>query len=123
MSKVFELRWRDLDLLGHVYQAVYATLLDEARSQWVAERLPHYTGDYVLARLEIDYVRELRLEDSPVTVGVAVERLGTKSVTFAERVTAASGFTAANARSTIVMWDAATRAARAITDAERKALA
>lgn len=123
MSKLFELRWRDLDHLGHVYQAVYATLFDEARAHWMSGRLPDFTGEeYVLVRIEIDYRAELRIGDGPVTVAVEAEELGRKSVTTREQLTAASGFVAAEARSTLVMWDATTRRSRELTDAERAAL-
>jgi acyl-CoA thioester hydrolase len=49
-----EVRWRDVDALRHVNNAVYATYLEECRDGWL-ERVLGEDGalwDYVLARDE-----------------------------------------------------------------------
>jgi acyl-CoA thioester hydrolase len=64
-----EVRFRDLDALGHVNNAVYLTYLESARiAYWF-----HVTGtsrlqdlDMILARVELDY-------RSPVSMGEALD--------------------------------------------------
>ena len=62
------LRHRDMDALGHVNQAVYHELLEEVRAAFFRRALPDlpFTG-YVLAHVELDYRREVRIEDRALT--------------------------------------------------------
>jgi acyl-CoA thioester hydrolase len=117
------IRWRDLDALGHVNNAVYATYLEEARDRWLAGvlGLGETLWDYVLARLAIDFRRELKQDDGPVVVRTRLGRLGTSSVTLHEEIAARAGWVAAEAESVIVARDAAGRS-RPLTEAERAAL-
>ena len=77
-EKEIEIRWRDVDSYLHVNNAVYATYLEEGRDEWLEGTLGD-TGspwDYVLARVAIDFRRELRLEDEAVVVSCRLERIG-----------------------------------------------
>src|SRR5262249_61456425 len=58
-SKRIEIRWRDLDVYGHVNHVVYLTYLQEARDEWLGRVLgdPKDVCNYVVARVEIDYRR------------------------------------------------------------------
>ena len=118
------IRWRDLDALGHVNNAVYATYLEEARDRWLTGvlRLGETLWDYVLARLAIDFRRELKQDDGPVVVRTRLGRLGTSSVTLHEEIAARAGWVAAEAESVIVARDAAAGRSRPLTEAERAAL-
>jgi acyl-CoA thioesterase FadM len=58
-----------------------------------------------------------------VTVQIAVERLGTTSLTTRETVVAASGAVAAEASVVTVRWDASLRQPIPFSDAERARLA
>ena len=106
------IRWRDLDALGHVNNAVYATYLEEARDRWLAGvlGLGETLWDYVLARLAIDFRRELKQDDGPVVVRTRLGRLGTSRVTLHEEIAARAGWVAAEAESVIVARDAAAAA-------------
>ena len=67
-EKQIEIRWRDIDAYRHVNNAVYATYLEECRDEFV-ERVLQGVGnpwDYVLARVAIDYRRELTQADDMV---------------------------------------------------------
>ena len=69
-EKRIEIRWRDVDAYRHVNNAVYATYLEECRDEWV-ERVLGDVGDpwdYVLARVAIDFRRELTQDDDTVVV-------------------------------------------------------
>jgi acyl-CoA thioester hydrolase len=118
------IRWRDLDPYGHVNHAVYVTYLEELRDAWLAERLAlDGVWDYVVARVAIDYRRELRPEDGPVRGEFAVERLGRTSVTLRERLLTAAGDVAAEAETVLVAIDPETRRPRPLGERERGALA
>ncbi len=107
-----EVRFRDLDALGHVNNAVYLTYLESARIAWWL----HLTGrsslgdmDMILARVEIDY-------RSPVGYGESLE-VGVRCASFSrsslvveaaiwERTTARA---VAEARKVLVHYDYAAR--------------
>ena len=76
-EKQIEIRWRDLDAYRHVNNAVYATYLEECRDEFVDSALTGVgdTWDYVLARVAIDYRRELTQADDMVVVTCVVERI------------------------------------------------
>jgi acyl-CoA thioester hydrolase len=119
-----ELRWRDLDFLGHLNQAVYHELLEEGRGA-LFERLGVMAGGaffFVLARVELDHRQEVRRDHGPVTVALRVESVGRSSVTVAHEILRADGAVAAEGRSVLVAWDREARRSRPLTDAERAAL-
>ena len=118
-----EIRGRDLNAFGHVNSAVYATYLEECRNEWIGQLLVGVgaAGDYVLARLAIDYRRELTTADGHVAVRCLVERIGTSSITFREEIRTAQGEVAAESEAVIVAHDAKTGRSRPLTDPERAA--
>ncbi|WP_101297193.1 acyl-CoA thioesterase [Halegenticoccus soli] len=75
-----QVRFGDLDLLGHVNNAVYVTYLEQARIDYFSDVLGLDLDDLgmVIARLEIDYRRSVTLEDELV-VALRVSRLGGSS--------------------------------------------
>jgi acyl-CoA thioester hydrolase len=126
VSGVFEqrvnLRWRDIDGLGHVNHAVFLTYLEEGRDAFYVRALgrdPHY----VVARVEIDLRAEVRYPDRQLVVRIEVERVGTTSLTTREMIRTPAGETAAEARVVTVLWDAAARTPLAFTADERTRLA
>ena len=70
-------RFRDLDSMGHVNNAVFLTYLEEARIAFLFGR-GATTESIIVARVEIDYRSPVRLGDT-LEVGVRCSRLGTKS--------------------------------------------
>jgi acyl-CoA thioester hydrolase len=121
MSAVFEhavdVRWRDVDALGHVNHAVFLTYLEEGRDAFFSQAL----GDpmYVVVRIEIDLRAEVRLAERRVTTRIAVERLGTTSLTTRETILTPSEVVAAEARVVSVRWDGDQRKPIPFSDAER----
>ena len=108
------LRFRDLDAFGHVYHAEYLTLLDEARTAWFRDGLRlDDAGDYVLARVEVDYVSSLVRTDRWVSASFAVERVGSTSLTLREELHADDGRVVARGRSVCVLRDVASSPAAA----------
>jgi acyl-CoA thioester hydrolase len=125
-EKRIDIRWRDLDALGHVNQAVYQTYGEEIVDAWFRETLGLTEGevwDYVVVRLTTEYRSELRLADGQVVGAVRLVRLGKSSVTLALELRAASdGRVAAESEVVFACWDVETRAARPITEVERAKL-
>jgi acyl-CoA thioester hydrolase len=125
VALVFEhevsVRWRDTDALGHVNNAVYLTYLEEGRDAFYLRAL----GDpiYVVVRIEIDFRAEVQHADRTVRVEMAVERLGTSSLTTRETLRTAKGEVAAEARVITVRWDPDVRAAVPFSDEQRARLA
>ena len=122
-EKQIEIRWRDLDGLRHVNNAVYATYLEIGRDAFFEEVLPEAKPwDYVLVRLALDFRRELRLEDRRVVVSCAVERVGRSSITLREEIRTLSGELAAECETVVVARDSESGRPRPLTDAERTVL-
>jgi acyl-CoA thioester hydrolase len=123
-EKRIEVRWRDVDNYGHVNNAVYLTYLEEARSEWLAHVLGSVEPlwEFVLARVAIDFRRELTLADGAALARCRLERIGTSSVRTVEEVRAASGELAADAEAVLVAWDRAAGTSRPLTEVERSAL-
>lgn len=84
-----ELRYKDLDPVGHVNNAVYVTYLEQARMGYFRDvmELTIEDLDLVLAHVEVDFRRAIRW-DQDVSVGVRVVELGTKSFEMAYEIRA-----------------------------------
>lgn len=121
-TKRIEIRWTDLDMLGHLNQAVYHEYLEEARGA-LFEQLG-MLGDFafVLARVELDYRHEVRKDHGHVDVLVRPERVGRTSVTVRNTVLLPDGTVAADGTAVLVAWDARARTKRDLTPAERAGL-
>jgi acyl-CoA thioester hydrolase len=117
-----ELRFRDVDAFGHVYHAEYLTLLDTLRARWFASVGVDDPEQYVVARVEIDYLASLVLADERVRAAFEVERVGTSSITLREVVLAGDGREVARTRVVVVLRDPATGESRPVRDHERRTL-
>ena len=120
-----EIRWRDVDALRHVNNAVYATYLEECRDGWLARALGDDASlwDYVLARVAIDFRNEVSLGEEAVLARATLVRIGTSSLTLREEIRKLDGTLAAEAESVIVARDPETGRSRPLTEAERTRLA
>jgi acyl-CoA thioester hydrolase len=100
-----DVRFRDLDLMGHVNNAVYASYLEEARVAYYDEVLGVGVDElgFVLARLGIDYERPIQHGDE-VRVGLRTTEVGERSMT-TEYLIEAGERTAATAESVQVAVD------------------
>jgi acyl-CoA thioester hydrolase len=82
-----DVRYRDLDPMGHVNNAVYATYLETARNDFFREAVgvELSEADAVLASLSLEFHAPLAGTD-PATVLVWVPETGETSCTFAYEV-------------------------------------
>jgi acyl-CoA thioester hydrolase len=113
-----QVRFRDLDAMGHVNNAVYATYLEQARVDYYDEVLGVGLDDIdtVLVNLEIDYRHEVRLEDETVTIAMGVRSLGESSVVVGYEVRAGDRV-AATAETTQVYVDPEAGTSRPLPEA------
>jgi acyl-CoA thioester hydrolase len=123
-EKRLEIRWRDLDAYNHVNNAVYLTYLEEARDEWLEQALGQdgAAWRYVLARVAIDFRRELSQDDDQVVASCALARIGNSSVTTREELRTVDGQLAAEAEAVLVAVDPDSRESRPLSDQERSAL-
>lgn len=111
------IRLGDLDHQGHVNNAVYATYFETGRVHFMRDTfggLRFGDKNFVVARVEINYLRELHWPGN-VVVGTGVERIGASSVAYAQAVFH-EGACAASGRTTMVMIDRATRRPAAMAE-------
>jgi acyl-CoA thioester hydrolase len=117
-----QLRWSDPDTYGHVNHARALSLLEDARlalAGTAPSTTPGRLPDIILARLEVDYLRQLYYRvGEPLTVRSWVARVGTKSVTMRQELIQ-DGEAAIRADGVCVMFDIRTDTSRALTDDER----
>jgi acyl-CoA thioesterase FadM len=101
---------------------VYATYLEECRDEWVDATLGD-AGEYEVpgvARVAIDFRRELRLEDEEVVVSCVLERIGNSSLTLREQIRTRDGELAAEAEAVLVARDRDRGSSRPLSDSERE---
>jgi acyl-CoA thioester hydrolase len=124
-EKQIEIRWRDVDAYLHVNNAVYATYLEEGRDEWLELTLGDSGSpwDYVLARVAIDFRRELRLEDEAVVVSCRLERMGNSSLTLREQIRTRAGELAAESEAVLVVRDRESGRPRPLNEVERELFA
>jgi acyl-CoA thioester hydrolase len=100
-------RFRDLDPMRHVNNAVYATYFESARLAYMRElagdESPITGVPMILARLEIDFRAPLDFGDE-IEVGVRPGRLGTKSFDLESEIRA-GGRVVAEAKAVCVGYD------------------
>jgi len=117
-----QMRWRDLDGLGHVNHTVVLTYLEEGRDAFL-KRHGIRRDEYVVGRCSVSFRGEIDPGFEAVTVQCAVRELGRSSVTTTERIVDRGGEVVVEAEFGLVLWDPAQRGSRPITDEERASLA
>lgn len=122
-EKRVEIRWQDLDPLGHVHHATFLALLEEGRDAFLREALPSLaTEEYVIARCLIDYRCEVRLDARYVRACCRLDSVGNSSIKLKEKLLTADGSVAADAEVVLVLWDPERRMSRPLRADEHEAL-
>lgn len=120
-----DVRWSDLDALGHVNNATYATYVEEARLRWFA-LLPGAwkdPGSYpVVVAQTINYRRAVEWP-ARLTVEVHAARIGHSSLTLSFRILDGGDGEAADGTTVLVWVDAASGRAARLPDTVRAAAA
>jgi acyl-CoA thioester hydrolase len=121
MSHRVQMRWQDLDGLGHVNHTVVMTYLEEGRDAWLAARgIPR--DEYVVGRCNVNFKREIDPAWGEVTVQCRLSELGRSSLVTSERILDEGGEVVVEAEFGLVLWDPDQRGSRPISDQERASL-
>ena len=111
-----QVRFSDLDVLGHVNNSVYLTYFESARVYYFKELLDEdwnwETDSIVLVKNEVEYIRPILLHDVP-EIEISTAHIGSKSFTFAYEIRV-KGELHSKGLSTLVAYDVHTRSTVAI---------
>lgn len=102
-----EVAFRDLDVFGHVNNAVYLTYIENARIAYVQDVLGVQSLDgllLIVASVKIDFRSRASLGDT-LEVGARVPRVGTKSFDLQHELRGPDGRLVAEAQTTLVAFD------------------
>jgi acyl-CoA thioester hydrolase len=120
-----QVRFRDLDALGHVNNAVYLTYLESARmAYWmhVNGRADLSSMDMILARAEVDYRSPVGYGDE-LEVGVRCASVKRSSFVLEQAIVERrTGRLVAQARKVLVHYDYAEGRAKPLTEDQRQLL-
>jgi acyl-CoA thioester hydrolase len=102
----FRVRFRDIDAMGHVNNAVYSTYLEQARADYFREVLGETLSEVgsVLASLSVDFRAPIEGDDV-VTVALTIPELGTSSIPMRYEIRREDGVVAATAETVQVVYD------------------
>ncbi len=115
-----KVRFRDVDAMGHVNNAVFLTYIEEARIAYLL-RFDAGVTDMILARAEIDFRAPLRAHDE-IEIGVRPAGIGTKSFELEYEVRSGAAV-AAQAKTVIVSYDYESGRSVELPESWREALA
>jgi acyl-CoA thioester hydrolase len=79
-----QIRFSDLDPLGHVSNNAYSEYLEQGRVGWL-DAIAGERPSVVVASLKIDFLRELRLRDE-IAVATRCIRKGSKSLVLLQEI-------------------------------------
>ena len=82
------IRFKDIDFMGHINNAVYITYFEEGRKEFVhsvLEIMKPEDYSFILAHISCDYLMPVKLNDT-VYLEIWVEEIGNKRFDFAYRL-------------------------------------
>lgn len=88
-----QIRYGDLDTLGHVNNAVYLTYFELGRVLFFRKHLKQFDEknvSFVIARIEVDFKKSITM-DRDVFLETSIESVGNTSFTFSHRITNEDG--------------------------------
>jgi acyl-CoA thioester hydrolase len=102
-----EVTFRDLDVFGHVNNAVYLTYIETARIRYLREVLGIESVEdllVIVAKVDIDFRSRSSLGET-LEVGARISKIGTKSFDMDHEIQGPDGRLVAEARTTLVTFD------------------
>lgn len=116
-------RFRDIDAMDHVNNAVYATYLEQARAEYFDEVVGESLAavDTVLVSLSIEFHTPID-PGGNVTVALTVPELGDSAIPMEYEVRRGDGTVAATAETVQVPYDREAESSRPIPPAWREAI-
>jgi len=128
-SLPLQIRWSDLDPLGHVNNAVYVTYFEIVRGHFMLHACPGWDWQrdmFLIGNVTVNFHRELLLTATNPSVSIRTSKIGNKSFVLEYAVTSQKGeeqLVHATGQTTQIMFDMKTRTTIEIPDWVRQALA
>lgn len=114
-----QIRFNDVDQMGHVNNAVIMEYFDLGKEAFFAERgLPPEEGDFtvMIVHYDVDFKRQIHYHDK-IQVETSIERFGTKSLTVLQRVVnSESGVVCVECRTVMAGYRRSTSSSEVIPD-------
>lgn len=115
--------WRDIDPLGHVTAASYASIYEEVFGWFMVEAWQEPEPSYVVADLSIAYLREIRMTDTPLTVHARIHEYGVSTISATMVIVGDDAVPRSIAQARYVSWDREGRRRRPMTPGQLEGLA
>lgn len=128
-SLPIQIRWSDLDPLGHVNNAVYVSYFEIVRGHYMLQACPGWDWQkdmFLIGNVTANFHKELLLTDTLPTVSIRTSKLGNKSFVLEYAVTSKKGDEVvlhATGHTTQIMFDMRTRTTIELPDWVRQSLA
>ncbi len=128
-SLPLQIRWSDLDPLGHVNNAVYVTYFEIVRGHFMLHACPGWDWQrdmFLIGNVTVNFLKELKLTHEGATVHIRTSKLGNKSFVLDYAITSQKGgetVVHSTGHTTQIMFDMKTRTTIELPDWVRAALA
>ena len=123
-----QMRWNDMDALGHVNNAIFVTYFETGRGHYMLEACPGWDWHkhmFLIGNVNVNFHKELLMSAEKAEVWVRTSKIGNKSFTIDYAVVSQkNGETIlhASGQTTQIMFDTKTRKTIAVADWVRKGL-
>lgn len=123
-----QMRWNDMDALGHVNNGIYVTYFEIARGKYMLDACPQWDWQkdmFLIANVNVDYRKELLLTAQNPRVYMRTSKIGTKSFVLEYAITSQKGeelILHASGSTTQIMFDMKSRTTIEIPDWVRESL-
>ena len=127
-SLPIQMRWNDLDALGHVNNALFVTYFEIARGYFMTKACPRWNwlkDMFLIANVNVDFKKELLLTANEPKVYMKTTNIGTKSFVLQYAITSKKEgeiILHASGTTTQIMFDMKTRTTIEIPDWVREGL-
>ncbi len=123
-----QLRWNDMDALGHVNNAVFVTYFEVARGHYMLKACPGWDWHkhmFLIGNINIDLRKEMLLSAEDAQVLMRTSKIGTKSFVLEYAIISKKNneiIVHATGTTTQIMYDMKTRKTIEVADWVRQAL-
>ena len=123
-----QLRWNDMDALGHVNNAIFVTYFEVARANYMLHACPGWDWHkhmFLIGNVNVDFKKELLLSAQNAQVWMRTSKIGTKSFVLEYAVVSEKQgeiIIHATGSTTQIMFDMKTRSTIEVADWVRESL-
>jgi acyl-CoA thioester hydrolase len=127
-SLPLQIRWSDLDPLGHVNNAVYVTYFEIVRGHYMLHACPGWDWQrdmFLIGNVNVHFLKELKLTADKTHVHIRTSKIGTKSFVLDYAIITQKGdeqVVHATGHTTQIMFDMKSRKTIEIPDWVREAM-